>query len=84
MNFLQENWFYIAAIISLVAGLGTGIFKIGKWIGATNTNIENLKKGVDAIQDEIKTIQEDIKKLFGMSSSLKTAHASSPLNLNDL
>ena len=78
-EFLQENWLYISsaiAVVGLLIGIMVKIYKIDTWVGAINTEINTLKKG-------LKTVQEDIKKLFERLPPQKTADASSPLNLTD-
>ncbi|MCY4148190.1 MAG: hypothetical protein OXF73_02335 [Gammaproteobacteria bacterium] len=49
---------------------------IGIWVGTANTKIE-------ALQNRLKTVQEDIKKLLERLPLPKTADSSSPLNLKD-
>ena len=84
MGFIEGNLGYILIMLSVILGFGALIFKAGKWVGSTDGKISRLQASVDSIEKRIKTIQEDIKKLFRNYPSEKTADASSPLHLNDL
>ncbi len=59
------------------------LIAIGKWIGAVNSDRGSFKKFTVAVRDDLKDIQNDIKKMLHWQSS-KTIDSQSPLRLTEI
>ena len=73
-------WWVVLGIAVAVAG---GIFKVGKWVGAVNSDRKSFHNSVDSIKDDIREIRDDIKKVLHWQPS-KTVESGSPLRLTEL
>ncbi len=80
MIFVKENWFYIVALVSFAIILIKG----GIWIGSTNQRIGSLQNGVEDLKKGLAEVRNDIKKILFNISGKNTTESSSPLHLNDL
>ena len=76
---LNINPLWILVFLAVAGALIT----IGKWIGAVNSKQGDFEKFMISVGDNIKVIQEDIKKLLSWQTS-KTITAESPLKLTAL
>ncbi len=76
------NWVVFAPIAAVVIVIGTIICKVGIWAGNVNSDRSSFKEFMEEIRTNIKSIQEDIKKIFHLIPAVISSE--SPLKLTDL
>lgn len=70
--FLREHWKKIVTVLAsfLVAILGT-VFVIGRWTGTIESNIAEIKQGVNSNKDEVSQFTKELRNVVDLIGNQK-------------